>query len=289
MKNFLLTKKEYRQPFHLFNTVFLLLLILLMIIPLINTWAVSFSSNVASMQPGIKLWPTQFSLEGYQTIWNRLELWRPVMNNIIVTIFGTVGHVILASMAGYVLIQKELPGKKTIISFIMITMMIPAEAIMIPLYIVNKDLGLLNTLTSLVVSGLVSGFSILLMRNYFLSVPYSLAESAKIDGASDFTIFRKIYMPMALPGLATITLFEFVSRWNHFTSALLYINDPEKYTLQLALRSLIITSDATSSADFFTNNVRMAGIMIALIPLLFIYPFVQRFFVKGIMLGSTKE
>ncbi|WP_078381967.1 carbohydrate ABC transporter permease [Sutcliffiella halmapala] len=289
MKNFFLSKKEYRQPFHLFNTLFLFSLVLVMIIPLINTWAVSFSSNVASMQPGIKLWPSQFSLEGYQTIWSRLELWRPVMNNIIVTIFGTVGHVILASMAGYVLIQKELPGKKMIISFIMITMMIPAEAIMIPLYIVNKDLGLLNTLTSLVISGLVSGFSILLMRNYFFSVPYSLAESAKMDGASDFTIFRKIYMPMALPGLATITLFEFVSRWNHFTSALLYINDPEKYTLQLALRSLIITSDATSSADFFTNNVRMAGIMIALIPLLFIYPFVQKFFVKGIMLGSTKE
>ncbi|WP_257985130.1 carbohydrate ABC transporter permease [Bacillus sp. T33-2] len=271
------------------NTAFLLLLILIMIVPIINTWAVSLSSNIASMRPGIKLWPDEFSFSGYETIWNRLELWRPFLNNTIVTIFGTAGHVVLASMAGYVLIQPTLFGKKIIITLIMVTMMIPAEAIMIPLYIVNKELGLLNTLTSLIISGLVSGFSILLMRNYFMSVPYSLSESAKIDGASDFKIFYKIYLPMAKPGLATITLFEFVSRWNHFTSALLYINDSEKFTLQLALRSLIITSDSTSSSDFFTNNVRMAGIMIALIPLLIIYPFVQKYFVKGITLGSTKE
>ncbi|PLR66261.1 carbohydrate ABC transporter permease [Bacillus sp. UMB0893] len=283
-------KKNFQlRIFNLFNTCFLLFLVLFMIVPIINTWAVSFSSNLTSMQPGIKLWPSEFSLSGYETIWKRLELWKPFLNNTIVTVFGTIGHVILASMAGYVLIQPKVAGKKFIVTFIMFTMMIPTEAIMIPLYIVNKELGLLNTLSSLIISGLVSGFSILLMRNYFLSVPYSLAESAKIDGASDFKIFRKIYMPMSLPGLATITLFEFVSRWNHFTSALLYINDPDKYTLQIALRSLIITSDSTSSSDFFTNNVRMAGIMIALIPLLFIYPFVQKYFVKGIMLGSTKE
>ncbi|MFC0273878.1 carbohydrate ABC transporter permease [Metabacillus herbersteinensis] len=284
-----MNKYDKSRIFTIINTLFLLLLILVMIVPIINTWAVSFSSNVSSMQPGIKLWPSEFSLSGYETIWTRLELWRPFLNNIIVTVVGTASHVILAAMAGYVLIQPSLVGKRIIVSFIMVTMMIPAEAIMIPLYIVNKELGLLNTLTSLIMSGLISGFSILLMRNYFFTVPYSLAESARIDGASDFKIFTRVYMPMATPGLATITLFEFVGRWNHFTSALLYINDPDKYTLQLALRSLIITSDSTSSSDFFTNNVRMAGIMIALIPLLIIYPFVQKYFVKGITLGSTKE
>ncbi|WP_026564204.1 carbohydrate ABC transporter permease [Bacillus sp. UNC41MFS5] len=278
-----------RKFFYGLNILFLLLLVLTMIVPLLNTLTVSLSSNIESMKPGIKIWPTEINFEGYETIWKKLELWRPFYNNVIVTIVGTVLHVFLSAMAGYVLVQKELPGRKLMTTIIMVTMMIPGEAIMIPLYVVNKDLGLLNTLSSLVINGLVSGFSVLLMRNYFLGVSYELAESARMDGAGDLRIFLKIFLPLAKPGLATVTLFEFVSRWNHFTSALLYINDDKKYTLQLALRSLIITSDSTSSSDFITANVRMAGIVIALIPLLVIYPFVQKYFVKGLMLGSGKE
>ncbi|QKE72880.1 carbohydrate ABC transporter permease [Arthrobacter citreus] len=278
-----------RKCFYTLNIIFLLLLVITMLVPLLNTLTVSLSSNIESMKPGIKLWPTEISLVGYETIWRKLELWRPFYNNIIVTVFGTVIHVFLSAMAGYVLVQKELPGKKLMMTFIMFTMMIPSEAIMIPLYVINKDFGLLNTLTSLVVNGLISGFSVLLMRNYFLGISHEMAESARMDGAGDFRIFTKIYLPLAKPGLATITLFEFVSRWNHFTSALLYINDDKKYTLQLALRSLIISSDSTSSSDFITANVRMAGIVIAIIPLLVIYPFVQKYFVKGLMLGSGKE
>ncbi|MGG3624596.1 carbohydrate ABC transporter permease [Bacillus gobiensis] len=269
--------------------LFLSVLVITMILPIWNSFVVSFSSNVASMQTGLKLWPSEWSLEGYQTVWTKMELWLPFVNNSIVTAAGTIIHVFLASMAGYVLIQKGLPGKKFMVTFIMLTMVVPSETIMIPLYIVNKDLGLLNTLSSLVLSGLVSGFSILLMRNFFLSVPDSIAESARIDGAGDFFIFWKLYLPIAKPGLMTVLLFEFVSRWNHFTSALLYINDPDKYTLQIALQALVIGSDSTSTSTFFTPNVRMAGIMIALIPLLVIYPFVQKYFVKGISLGSTKE
>ncbi|ALC81893.1 MULTISPECIES: carbohydrate ABC transporter permease [Bacillus] len=269
--------------------LFLNVLVITMILPILNSFVVSFSSNVASMQTGLKLWPSEWSLEGYQTVWTKMELWLPFVNNSIVTVAGTIIHVFLASMAGYMLIQKGLPGKKFMVTFIMLTMVVPSETIMIPLYIVNKDLGLLNTLSSLVLSGLVSGFSILLMRNFFLSVPDSIAESARIDGAGDFFIFWKLYLPIAKPGLMTVLLFEFVSRWNHFTSALLYINDPDKYTLQIALQALVIGSDSTSTSTFFTPNVRMAGIMIALIPLLVIYPFVQKYFVKGISLGSTKE
>ncbi|PFJ16902.1 ABC transporter permease [Bacillus cereus] len=269
--------------------VFFTLLVLTMIIPIWNTFVVSISSNLTSMNVGIKLWPSDFSLEGYKTIWGKMELWRPFVNNVIVTVIGTILHVFLAAMAGYVIIQRDLPGKKMITTLIMMTMIVPQEAIMIPLYIVNKELGLLNTLTSLVLSGLVSGFSIFLMRNFFLSVPYSIAESARMDGAGDFTIFTKLYLPIAKPGIATVVLFEFVARWNHFVSALLYINDTKKYTLQIALQSLVIGSDATSTSTFFTPNVRMAGILIALIPLLIIYPFVQKYFVKGISLGSTKE
>ncbi|MCM3714538.1 carbohydrate ABC transporter permease [Alkalihalobacillus oceani] len=275
--------------FRLINGIFLTVLVLTMLLPVLNTLAISLSTSLASMSPGVKLWPREFSLEGYTTVWSRIELWRPFLNNSIVTIFGTFFHVFLAAIAGYVLIQHDLPGRKLMTTFIIVTMIIPAEAIMIPLYIVNRDLGLLNTLASLVISGLVSGFSILLMRNYFLSVPKSLAEAANIDGAGHIRILFLIYLPLSLPGLATVTLFEFVSRWNQFLPALLYITDSSKYTLQVALRSLILQADSSSSSYFLTPNIRMAGIMIALIPLLIIYPFIQKYFVKGIMSGSTKE
>ncbi|PZE21573.1 carbohydrate ABC transporter permease [Paenibacillus xerothermodurans] len=275
--------------FDAFNIGFLLLLVATMIIPFINTVALAFSTNFASMQPGIVLWPKEFSLEGLSTVWNRMQLHLPFMNNVYVTGIGTFGHVLLCAMAGYVLVQPSLPGKKLMVSMILLTMTVPGEAIMIPLYVVNKQLGLLNTLSSLVISGLASGFSVLLMRNFFLSVPIEMAESARMDGAGDLRIFFTMYLPLAKAGLATVTLFEFVGRWNQFTPALLYINDHAKYTLQIALKSLIIDTDSTSSNFIITTNVRMAGIVIALIPLILVYPYVQKYFVKGIMLGANKE
>lgn len=283
---------KFSLPGRLFDTInvlFLFLLVLTMVIPFINTLALAFSSNFASMQPGIVLWPKEFSLEGFSTVWNRMKLYLPFTNNVIVTVVGTLGHVFLSSMAGYVLIQKGLPGKKWMLSAILLTMMIPSEAIMIPLYIVNQDLGLLNTLSSLILSGFVSGFSVILMRNFFLSVPYEMSESARIDGAGDPRIFFTMYLPLASAGLATVTLFEFVSRWNQFTPAVLYINDSSKYTLQIALKSLIVDTDSTSSNFMITTNVRMAGIVIALLPLIIIYPYVQKYFVKGMFVGANKE
>ncbi|WP_284640661.1 carbohydrate ABC transporter permease [Paenibacillus silviterrae] len=277
------------RTFDSINAVFLLLLISTMIIPFMNTIALAFSTNFASMQPGIVLWPKEFSTEGFSTVWNRMQLYLPFTNNVIVTIAGTLGHVLLCSMAGYVLVQQGLPGKKLMVSGILLTMMVPGEAIMIPLYVVNKELGLLNTLSALILSGLVSGFSVLLMRNFFLSVPYEMAESARMDGAGDIRIFFTMYLPLASSGLATVTLFEFVSRWNQFTPALLYISDHAKYTLQIALKSLIVDTDATSSNFIITTNVRMAGIVIALLPLMIIYPYVQKYFVKGIFVGANKE
>ncbi|WP_438351184.1 carbohydrate ABC transporter permease [Paenibacillus sp. FA6] len=275
--------------FDFLNAAFLLLLMLTMIVPFINVVALAFSSGMASMQPDIILFPKDFSVEGFTTVWQNLDLWRPFMNSVIVTVAGTFLHVLLTSLAGYVLIQPQLPGKKLIISFILLTMMIPQDAIMIPLYLVNKDLHLINTLSSLVLSGMVSGFSILLMRNYFMGVPYEMSESAQIDGAGMFRIFATMYIRLAKSGLATITLFEFVSRWNMLTAPVLYINDSSKITLQVALKSMITDASATSSNVLITTNVRMAGILISIIPLIAVYPFVQKYFMKGLMLGANKE
>ena len=277
------------RSFRFFNVVFMVLLVLVMIIPFVNVLAVAFSSGLSSMDPGIKLWPTNWSVDGFKTVWVNIGLQRAFINSVIVTSIGTFLHVLLAAFAGYVLIQRNLPGKRIMILLILATMAIPSELIMIPLFIVNRTLGLLNTLAALVFSGLISGFSILLLRNYFQSVPYDLWESAKIDGAGDFHIFRTIYLPLSNAGIATVALFELVNRWNQFLPVVLYISDSSKYTLQVALQALVTENMGTSGTAMVTPNVRMAGIVIAILPLILLYPLMQRYFVQGITLGSVKE
>lgn len=277
------------RVFGVLNGALLVALVLLMIVPFVNVLAVAFSSGLSSMDPGIKLWPSDWSVNGFRTVWVNIGLQRAFLNSVIVTSIGTVLHVMLAAFAGYVLIQRNLPGRRLMILFIIATMAIPGELIMIPLFIVNRQLGLLNTLAALVFSGLISGFSILLIRNFFASVPYDLWESAKIDGAGDFHIFRTIYLPLSQAGLATIALFELVGRWNQFLPVILYISDSSKYTLQVALQALVTENLGTSGTAMVTPNVRMAGIVIAILPLVIIYPFMQRYFVQGITLGSVKE
>ncbi len=275
--------------FNVVNVLFMLLLVAVMVVPFINVLAVAFSSSLSSLELGIKLWPSEWSVEGFRTVWVNVGLQRAFINSVIVTSIGTVLHVALAAFAGYVLIQRNLPGKKLMIALILATMAIPGELIMIPLFIVNQNLGLLNSLAALVFSGLVSGFSILLIRNYFQSVPYDLWESAKIDGAGDFFIFRTIYLPLSQAGLATIALFELVSRWNQFLPVILYISDSSKYTLQVTLQALVTENEGVSGTSMITPNVRMAGIVIAILPLVVLYPFMQKYFVQGITLGSVKE
>jgi putative aldouronate transport system permease protein len=275
--------------FHWAVIALLTVLMLMMVVPFVNVLAVAFSAPLASMERGIILWPQDFSVDGFETVWINLDLRRAFTNSVIVTAAGTFFHVVLSCFAAYVLIQKNLPGRALMLGFILATMAIPGELIMIPLYIVNRDLGLLNSLWALIFSGMVSGFSILLLRNFFASVPYDLAESANIDGASDLYIFRTIYLPLSQAGIATITLFELVSRWNQFLSVVLYINDSKKYTLQVALNALVTENLGTSGMSMVTPNVRMAGIVIAILPLVILYPFMQRYFVQGLTLGSVKE
>lgn len=275
--------------FTLLNGLFLVLIASTMIIPLWNVLAESFSTNLGSMQPGILMWPRGLSVSGYQIVWSVLEVWRPFTNSVIVSVIGTALHVLLSALAGYALAQPNLPGRRVITVIILITMMIPFETIMIPFYITMLQLGLVNTLTALVLSGLVSGFSILLMRNFFLTIPDGLLESAMLDGAGHFRLFAQICLPLSKAGLATVTLFEFVGRWNSLLSTVLLIHDSSKNTLQVALLGLVSHGSATSSGSLVTTNVRMAGIVIAILPVILVYPFAQKFFVKGIFMGSNKE
>lgn len=267
----------------------MVVLLVLTIIPLLNALALSFSSNLASVQPGIHLWPKEWSLQGYAVAWRRLGLWRPFLNSIYVTAIGTFLHMFLGAMAAYTLLQRDFPARRLTVFLIFLTMSVPGEAIMVPLYIVVKSLGLLNTYTALIVSGLVSGFTILLLYNYFRTVPTSLAEAARIDGAGDFAILTRVYLPTSKPGLAAVGLFEIVGRWNQFTAPLLYLTDHTKFTVQLALRSVVVVNDTISGMDVILPNTRMAAVVVGISLLVVVFPFIQKYFIQGIVLGATKE
>lgn len=271
------------------NYAFLLILFISMIIPMLNVLSVSLSTKLGSMQPGIRLIPDNFTFEGYKDIWSRVQLWKPFLNSLYVTAVGTFIQVVLSSMAGYVLIQQDLPFKKFMTSIIMITMMIPGDLTLISIYALNKQLGLINSYSGLIINGLVSGFSILLMRSYFLSVPSSLAESARIDNASEFTIFWKIYLPLSIPGLATISFLEFVNKWNSLMIPVTIITKQEKYTLPMVLKSLVFDTSSRSGTEFIAPNSIMAAIVISVIPLILLYVIAQKFLVTGMTIGASKE
>jgi putative aldouronate transport system permease protein len=260
-----------------------------MLIPMLNVFVISTSTALDAGQAGLKLWWTHFSIEGYEYVFRITKLGRPFLNSIYVTLTSTFVQVILSSLAGYILVQRELPFRKVITSFILFTMMIPGDLTLISIYQVNKQLNLLNSYTGLIVNGLISGFCILLMRNYFLSVPVSLAESARLDGSGELKIFRIIYLPLSVPGLATIFFIQFVDKWNSLMIPATLITDQKLYTLPLMLKSMIINNASVSGAPPAAPNAVMAAIVVSTIPLILVYIFAQRFLLSGMTLGASKE
>ncbi len=278
-----------RKLFVVVNNLILISLALTMVVPLVNVLAVSFTTDLESYENVIKLFPREPSLEGYKALFQQIAILRPFLNNVFVTVIGTFLHVILCAMAGYVLIREKFLGKAILVILVTIPMMIPFEMIIIPVYVTVKRLGLMDTLWSIIIIGVVSTFSILLMKNYFEGIPRSLEESAFMDGAGELTIFFRIYLPLAKAGLATITIFQFVYKWNHILPAVLFLHSVEKYTLQIVLKSLVVSQELSGTTLSVANNARMGGIVFAIIPLIVVYLFAQKYFIKGIMIGAVKE
>ena len=269
--------------------IFLLLVGLTMFLPMWNVIVVSTTTSLEASRSGVQLWWREFSLEGFKYVLEVSKLTRPFLNSMYVTTVGTVIQVLMASFAGYVLIQRDLPFKSGITSFIMMTMMIPGDLTMISIYQLNRDLGLLNSYAGLIINGLIAGSSILLMRNYFKSISFTLAESARIDGASELRIFAGIFLPISLPGLATVFFMDFVSRWNSITIPAAILTDESMYTLPLKLKAMILSTSSVSGTAQIPDNAIMAAIVITAAPLLLIYVFAQKFLLSGLNLGATKE
>jgi putative aldouronate transport system permease protein len=259
-----------------------------MSIPMLNVLAVSLSTRANADSPGLVLFPHPITFEGYSFIWNNFNLKHPFYNTVFISVVGTLLHVFMASLAGFIIAKRDIPFRKQMTSFIMLTMAVPSELSMIGLYAVNRQLGLINTYAALIINGMITGFSVFIMRNYFLSIPISLEESARLDGASEFRVFCSIYMRLSTPAIVTIGTLEFIRRWNNISLVATLISDMDKWTLPVMLKMLLFDSNSTSGNIFIFGNAKMAAVVITALPLIVIYFLSQNSFVKGAKTGAIK-
>ncbi|MCT2197311.1 carbohydrate ABC transporter permease [Paenibacillus sp. p3-SID1389] len=277
------------------NAAILILFTIIIVIPLWNVIVSSFSSGRALAEGGFVFWPKEFSLENYQAVFRDDTIWQSFLISVLKTVIGVVTHVFFCAMIGYGLSKNNVRGRKLYVTMGVITMFFSGG--MIPTYLLIKSLGLLNSFWVYIIPALFSYYDVVILMNFFRNVPDSLEESAKIDGAGDWRIFLKIFIPLSMPALATIALFNGVSQWNDFMTTKLYITDEYLYPLQMKLYEIIVQSQTQSMQNIAgsvviettTKGVQLATIVITTLPIVVIYPLLQRYFISGMMLGAVKE
>ena len=277
------------------NTIFLIIVCIVTIYPILNIAAISTSADTAVLRGEVTVFPIGANLNSYRTIFNQNSLIRAYMNTIIVATLGVFFSMIMTSFASYPLAFSDFKGKKSVTLFFIFTMWFSGG--MIPTYLVVREMGLLNSLAALIIVNLVNAYNVIILTSYFKSLPVSLAESAKIDGANDFKILFSIIIPISKPVIATVSLWILVAHWNDFFGPLMYLRDYRKYTLQVVLRDIVLLNSGRDygiepvSGDItnaLPEQIKNAVIFASLIPMLAVYPFLQKFFVKGVMIGALK-
>lgn len=263
------------------------------VIPFMNVLSMSVSDELAIVSNRVTVFPVGFSLSSYQSVFRSNSILIAYGNTILVAVAGTALALLLTSLAAYPQAYGDFPGKRFFNFIIMLTMWFSAG--LIPSYVVIRNLGLVNNLLALVLSGAASAYNILILTNYFRSVPRSLIESACMDGSNDFRTLFTIVVPLSKAGLATIGLWVFVAHWNDYLHPLIYLQDIRKYTLQIMLREILLSSQNTNLIEYeggtsaIPEQLKNAVVVVSMLPVLCVYPFIQRYFVKGVMLGSVKE
>lgn len=246
------------------------------------------------------LWPVGFTIDGYSRLLGDPAVWRGLGNSVLYTSLGTAISVALVVSAGYVLSRKDLPGRKTITFLLVLTLFFDGG--IIPRFLVVRDLGLLDTVGAMVLPGAVAVWNVIIARAFFeTNLPGELREAAQMDGASDFRFFFRIVLPLSKPLIALMIVIHLVWNWNGFFDALIYLNRPENYPLQLVLRNILVQSDLSAStsmsgdlgsyeaAQRLAELVKYAAIVFASVPLLLLVPFLQRFFTQGALVGAVKS
>ncbi|MGN1149067.1 MAG: carbohydrate ABC transporter permease [Lachnospiraceae bacterium] len=284
-------KAVYRKPkkkVSVFSVVNYIVFIIIGLIILIPIWKVLVDSFNRVGVYQFRLWPHDFTLDGYRTIIETQRLYRPFLNSFITTILGTLLGLVLSTLGGYVLIQFDMPGRNFFAYFLLFTMIFSGG--MIPEYLVMKQLGLVNSMWVLVVKHGINVYNLVLMRNFFEGIPGSLYEAAKIDGCSPMGIFFKIVLPLSKAALASIGLMFAVTVWNDYSTVQIYITDPDQTNFQYKLRTMIMDGDTpTTSYNVSQTTLYNAGIIAAILPFMILYPFLQKYFVTGVNIGAVKE
>ena len=289
------TKKNYdSRLFDIINVIILSLFTLIIILPLWNIIISSFASGQSLAKGDFVFWPSKFSLENYKAVLQDTSIFQAFLISIVKTVLGVITHVFFCAMLAYAMSKSYLKGRKLYSALGITTMFFSGG--MIPTYLLIRELGLLNNFLVYIIPAMFSYYNVIILMNFFRNVPNSLAESAMIDGAGQWRIFLQIYLPLSKPALATIALFNGVSQWNDFMTARLYIADTALYPLQMKLYEVIVQSQTqgmqnigTAVAQSTTKGVQLATIVITTVPILVIYPLLQKHFIAGMMVGAVKE
>ncbi|MEO2258634.1 carbohydrate ABC transporter permease [Paenibacillus amylolyticus] len=290
-----ITPSRGSRIFDCLNITLLTIFALLTALPFVYVIAGSFATQKELLLRGFILFPTEFSLDAYKYIFSTPALIKSLLVTIFITVFGTLINIFLTCLMAYPLARKDMDFRKPILMLIVFTMLFSGG--MIPTFLVVKQLGMINTYWSLLIPGAISAFNLIIIRNFFQQLPESLEESAKIDGCNDLSVFFRIVLPLSMPAIATFSLFYAVGHWNTYFSAVLYINDNTKWPIQVLLRQFVILAsggigDSTAmDADYVSppeQSIKMAVIVVSTLPILLVYPFLQKHFAKGVLLGSVK-
>ncbi|HJC24415.1 MAG TPA: carbohydrate ABC transporter permease [Candidatus Eisenbergiella merdavium] len=282
------------KVFKVFTITVVVLIAACCLFPFLHVLAVSFSNKTAVIRGEVLLWPINFDLSAYKAVFNNKGLMDSMWFTLFLTVVYTLLSLVITVLCAYPLSRPDLKFKSPLLLYILFTMYFSGG--MIPGYLNIKSLGLLDTFWVLVLPGMLSTYNMILMKSFFQSMPRELEESAYVDGANDLIVLVKITLPLSKAMLATIALFYAVSRWNGFMDAILYINDESMYTIQLRLRQLIQASQVSSMMEeipemkenLIAETIKASCLVFSMIPVMIIYPWLQKYFVKGVMIGSVK-
>lgn len=295
-------KGKYRvQPlnaFDVFNVSFMILLIIIMVFPFWIVLATSLVSSVEFFANPVILWPSDPTIAAYRYIFSDDRMLRSFAISAFITVVGTAYYLVITSSIAYALSKKYLPGRKFFLLLLTVTMFFSGG--LIPYFLLIRNLGLMNSIWALILPGGIVIWDFIVMKSFFSQLPEDLEESAKIDGASSLMIYSRIIIPLSLPLLATFSLFSVVRIWNAWFDAMIFITDRSLQPFQLVLRQIVVDLNipqelmnlilrgGLDDGSVFIEALQMAAVVVGIVPVLFLYPFLQKYFEKGIMIGSIK-
>ncbi|MEK3911366.1 carbohydrate ABC transporter permease [Paenibacillus sp. FSL H7-0331] len=277
------------------NYVFLALFGISALVPLINILAVSLSDSSAIISGKVSIWPIGWNIEAYRQLIEGTRIIHALKNSIIITVVGVALSMLFTILAAYPLSRNTFYGRRFFTLVIVFTMLFGGG--LIPSFMVIKELGLINSYAAIWLPSLVSAFNMMIMRTFFLNIPSELEDAARMDGCGEYRMLLQIFLPLSLPVLATLTLFYSVGYWNQFLTVLLYINDAKKYNLTVLVQNMVAsqqllqqinTFQAEDSVSMTPEAIKAGAVVILLLPLMIVYPFLQKYFVKGALVGAVK-